>query len=97
VVLLPCVPATPTSVRPTAATATTCCHGSRGMPAERAATNSGLSGSTAVRALVTATRSGRGAVVMCAAACSPATTTPTASTAGVYGGGVPAAQDVNSP
>ena len=33
VVLLPCVPATATSVRPTAASATTCCHGSSGIPA----------------------------------------------------------------
>ena len=32
VVLLPCVPATPTRVRPTAASATTCCHGSSGIP-----------------------------------------------------------------
>ena len=41
VVLLPCVPATPTSVRPTAASATTCCHGSTGIPAARAAASSG--------------------------------------------------------
>jgi hypothetical protein len=30
VVLFPCVPATPISVRPNAASATTCCHGSIG-------------------------------------------------------------------
>ena len=41
VVLLPCVPATATSVRPTAASATTCCHGSTGIPAARAAASSG--------------------------------------------------------
>ena len=44
VVLLPCVPATPTSVRPTAASATTCCHGSTGMPASRAARELGVVG-----------------------------------------------------
>ena len=59
VVLLPCVPATPTSVRPTAASATTCCHASTGMPASRAAASSAWSGSMAVSALVTARRSGR--------------------------------------
>ena len=32
VVLLPCVPATATSRRPTAASAMTCCHGSTGIP-----------------------------------------------------------------
>ena len=37
VVLLPCVPATATSSGPTAASATTCCHGSSAMPIERAA------------------------------------------------------------
>ena len=46
--------------RPTAASATTCCHASTGMPASRAAASSGWSGSMAVRALVTASRSGRG-------------------------------------
>ena len=59
VVLFPCVPATATSVRPAAASATTCCHGSSGMPAARAAASSGWSGSTAVRAFVTASRCGR--------------------------------------
>ena len=76
VVLLPCVPATPTRVRPTAASATTCCHGSSGIPAVRAATSSGLSGSTAVSALVTARRSGRGAIVTWLAACALATSIP---------------------
>ena len=60
VVLLPCVPATPTSVRPTAASATTCCHGSIGMPARARPASSGWSGSIAVSAFVTARRSGRG-------------------------------------
>ena len=66
VVLLPWVPATATSVRPNAASATTCCHGSSGIPAARAAASSGLSGSMAVSALVTARRSGCGERVTCA-------------------------------
>ncbi len=65
VVLLPCVPATPTSVRPTAASATTCCQGSSGIPAARAACSSGWSGSIAVSAFVTASRSGCGRWVTC--------------------------------
>ena len=69
VVLLPCVPATPTSRRPTAASATTCCHGSTGIPAARAASSSGVCGSIAVSALVTASRSGCGGAVTCVAAC----------------------------
>ena len=44
VVLLPCVPATATSVRPTAASATTCCHGSTGIPRARAAAQLGVVG-----------------------------------------------------
>ena len=51
----------------------------------RAAASSGWSGSTAVSALVTASRSGRGAAVTWAAACSPAIAIPSASSAGVYG------------
>ena len=43
-----------------------CCHGSRGIPSDRAATSSGWSGSTAVSALVTASRSGGGVPVTCA-------------------------------
>ena len=42
VVLLPCVPATPTRGRPAAASATTCCHGSSGMPSRRAASQLGV-------------------------------------------------------
>ena len=89
VVLLPCVPATPRASarrphrRRPAATAR------RGIPAARAAASSGWSGSIAVSALVTASRSGRGAVVTWAAACSPAIATPSASSAGVYGEGPP--------
>ena len=41
VVLLPCVPATATSVRPAAASATTCCHGSSGMPGRAPPRSSG--------------------------------------------------------
>ena len=51
-----------TSVRPTAASATTCCHGSIGMPAVARRRSSGWSGSIAVSALVTASRSGCGVV-----------------------------------
>ena len=83
VVLLPCVPATATSVRPCAASAMTCCQGSAGMPRAAAARSSGWSGAIAVRAFVTARRSGRGPSVTCAAWCDQAIGMPTASSAAV--------------
>ena len=67
VVLFPCVPATAISTRPAAASATTCCQGSSGIPRARAARSSGLSGSIAVSALVTASRPGCGSRVTWAA------------------------------
>ena len=85
VVLLPCVPATATSVRCAAASATTCCHASSGIPAVRAATSSGLSGSIAVSALVTASRAGGGSAARtCAGSWRSATWIPAAASAGVY-------------
>src|SRR5207247_11082940 len=92
VVLLPWVPATPMSVRPTAASATTFCHGSIGIRASRAAASSGWSGAIAVSALVTARRSGGGVRRTCDGSCAQASVTPDASTAGVYGDGPPGSQ-----
>ena len=66
----------PTSCRPAAASAMTCCHGSTGMPAARAAASSGWSGAIAVRAFVTASRSGGGVRVTCAGSCSHAIAMP---------------------
>ena len=92
VVLLPCVPATATRRRPTprrrrpAATARAGCRDAR------AASSSGWSGSIAVSALVTASRSGGGAAVTCAASCSQASGMPSSASAAVYGDGPPGSQ-----
>ena len=97
VVLFPCVPATATSVRPNAASATTCCHGSSGIRADRAAASSGWSGSTAVRALVTASRCGGWGPLTCAGSWAQASGIPAASRAGVYCDGPPGSQPLTTP
>ena len=74
----------------------TCCHGSSGTDAALAAASSALPGSTAVRALVTARRSGATPPVTCSGEWAHCRWIPAASRAGVYGEGPPGSQPLTS-